>query len=420
MPRTGVWPLSRSALIQFAVVTAIALIIFIPRWAEHPQATGDTFWSLRSAQLMTGHTATEARTQALTVYCPQILPRSGPALPDCLHATSWDRVSPRYVAIFDQRPGFPALIALFSLPLGLAGGQLTAVVLLFVLGLLVMNATLRAGGLHPIAAVTGSVLLGALPIGFWDSRALAEGGAVVGMVGLLIGCTWAHQGRLRLGIPTLLLAGGWLAVCKPASFVASAPSLATVCLLTAAVSGLRGRRRHQRSITGCAPPWRGPLVAGLTIGCVVAAWAVGALLTHAPGLAETAQDLGTAHFSKPDLADPYGYLISYSRVIWTGWLPTQSGFMTMLRLSAVAAVVCAVRWPGHVGWLWLCLGLSGPIVFTIHPLPTELSRLTAPTWLVVVAAGAVLVDLVVTRTPWIARKVGAARGVPALSVPDPL
>jgi hypothetical protein len=72
-----------------------------------------------------------------------------------------------------------------------------------------------------------------------------------------------------------------------------------------------------------------------------------------------------------------------------------------------------VRWPGLLGWLWLCLGLSGPVVFAVHPLPTEFARLTAPTWLVVVAAGAVMVDLVITRTPWIAVRVGArARDLP--------
>lgn len=382
----------RRALIETAwllTVVAIAAGLFLARY-EDPRrvASGDSFWYMRQALIFTGVDPEQARIQAGRQVCRDAnrsLQASG------LQPTCRDYVTtgfaPRYVAIFDSRPGYPLFAAPFVAALGLWTGMMAATMVLALLAaVLAYLAVWLATGLRSAGLLTGVALL-VLPTGFAMTRMLTEPGVIAGYLAALLGATLllrGHRLAIPVGVPLIAVALGWLSVVRSASGVAMA-----LALLAAGVLGALVDREQRRPAA---------VVAGAGAGAVVSCQACSAVW-HLPGLNETIQDFATRHFKNgPDVADPIGWLIERNLEFWPARLTAEltAPVMVAALLVAVAVLILQLR---TVAALWICTGLTGVMMVVAHPLDGQYDRLMAPIWLPIACAFGYAAALAVARHP---------------------
>ena len=387
--------------------------LWLLRWSgDNARTTPDTFWYARDAFRYAGYSAPRAEAIAARLTC-QGYQRARPKLTyaGCLrYRTNLPRSAPiRFQRIFTSRPGYALSTVPFVWVFGRAGFAIGSAVLGVACGVAIVVLALAAG-MRLIQAFLAEILFYLLPTGLWASRLLAEAPMMLCLIVSLIGAVlllrghgrlsergrpserdWLGRlrerarlrrlgglgrfdglggpgGRVRELVAVSLLAAGliWLCVVKPANGVALAAvmaGMAVVCLPYARV-----RRAY------------------LVIAAVAAVVLAGNLLVSAvlrlPGVHETLQDAFTRHFHKPDVSDPWRRLAVRNLKLLAGRIgPQLINHPFIVATYVFAAVGLFRRLRLATAGLLSLAGLTGAMVIAMHPITSEIARLTVVTWI---------------------------------------
>ncbi|MEE1735760.1 hypothetical protein PUR49_04395 [Streptomyces sp. BE147] len=331
---------------------------------------------------LSGESRTSATAHAIDYVCadqaerpPTWIPWSGNGRPtetprECVRrltasAAYWTRqgntsgmtgpfLNSRFMAIYEARPGYPLLLVPFIAAFGLVWGIWLAGVTVAVAGSLCVLAALRTSGATRPAALTGQALYLTLPTGATAMRPMADGLTMACTAGVVLGCALTLNGKRRAG--TALVVGGLLS-----AFLARySQALLLAAVLTGAFAGLAWyRKRHSR-------PTRPAL--GLFALCGVLT-IVMQTTTHVLGWPtgqDSAQDLLTHHYRRPDVASPWTHFIERELTFWPAWLQHQLTHPELLIALALAAWAL-VRRPAVLGLLASATALSGLLNQAGHP-----------------------------------------------------
>ncbi|MEU4167458.1 hypothetical protein AB0F46_11285 [Streptomyces sp. NPDC026665] len=227
---------------------------------------------------------------------------------------------PRFMRIFEARPGYPVLLVPFVTVLGVTWGLWASAVAVTVAGGVLVFLLLRTLRVSTGAALTGQALYYVLPCGTTAMRPMTEGLMMALTLAALWGCALVLEGRARAGT---WLVGGCLAVLFTVKH--SQALFLGLCLgLSCAV--LLARRRR----------WDGPLrTLGVVAGCGVLATVLLANALHYPSQSESLQDLLTGHYARPDRVHPWPEFLHLESAFWIEW--TRRQLWEPLFLAAVLA-----------------------------------------------------------------------------------
>ncbi|MDG4788475.1 hypothetical protein O7626_21480 [Micromonospora sp. WMMD1102] len=355
------------------LVIAIAGALSMARY-EDPRriaSSGDSYWYMRQAQVFAGTDLATASARSSFQVCRDInrsakerrMPRA------CRNGYPQQGVSPRYIAIFDSRPGYPLFAAPFVKILGVWQGMAVATLIIAVgVGLLTYLAVWLAFGMR-LVSVIAAALIYALPTGFWITRMLADGAMLAGCLAVLIGAMLLWRNRYS-GVPIALAGFAWTFATKSANGVAMA-----LVLVTASALALLTR----------FPNRRGALLAGGLGLATLAGWFAVSAALKLPSLNEAIQDYVTTHFIRPDTPEPYTWLWERNLL----WWPTrfEHWYVNPLpQIAVIAATLIFVTRTRHLTFLWLGTGLSGLALLAAKPVDSEYERLMLPVWFLVAAA----------------------------------
>jgi hypothetical protein len=366
-------------LVVVAVVLLGCALAVSWRWAgPEPVAQADTWWYARGALVLAGVPSADAAHQASAFECAERTAVTS-------HRVCAERAiaDPRYARIFTTRPGYPLLAAPLVGPLGV-GGALRAVTAVAAIGAgLFMFVGMRRSDSGLLGAVVAVAALFLLPVGYWLTRLLADGPALLAITATVWGMLEWLDGRRR-GLAVASVSLLLLFLVKSPDGVA----LAVATAVLGAAAALLGPRVLRRRFLA---------VMALGAGACLLGWGV-SLVLGLPGLTETIQDLATKHFTRPDIPRPLPFLRfedvkllawawQQARVQWLGWL---------LVLIGTGGLVARRRW---LAVPWLAAGAVGAAAVLAHPLVSEFPRLVSPTWVAVAAGLGLLVDAAVVRVP---------------------
>lgn len=356
--------------------------LWLLRWSGGTAAaTPDTFWYARDALRHAGYSQSAADTGAAKITCGAMSrARHSRNYNGCLnYRLQLPATAPvRFQRIFTSRPGYPLLTTPFVWAIGGAGFIVGTALLGIACGVAIVLLGLVAG-LRPSQALLAEVVFYLLPTGLWASRLLAEPPMMFFLCVALIGTIILIRGGGRVaGVLTLAIGLACLCAVKPANGVALSAALAagSVVLLP-----------FTRTRPACL------LVTGVSAAVLAGDLGVAAVL-HLPGLSETLQDTYTKHFRYPDVPDPWARLSDQARLRWR----RNIGPDLLDDPLIPAAYLCGVlglfaRLRRNVAWPILLAGLSGAVVASMHPLASELPRLSVVTWIPVALGIAALAPL---------------------------
>jgi hypothetical protein len=277
--------------------------------------------------------------------------------------------SPRYIAIFTSRPGYPLLTAPFAAAFGLRFGLWITAVLSTLLASFLVIALLRSAGCTVPVSLGGQVLYLAAPTGYWGSRMLTDGPSLATTMLTLLGAWWLVQRRVRRG--AVALAAGY-----STGFVVRYSSEETLALLLAvgALICLRWvpSARH-----------RATAVLAAASGGVFVASEILSTLLHWPGASESLQDTFTRHFVRPDVSNPLGRLVTLNLRFW-GYYPVSEPTALLVGIALIAVAVLLVRRNPAFGVLVIAVAVTGIGTVAAHPLVSQADRLMVPVWLLLV------------------------------------
>lgn len=286
--------------------------------------------------------------------------------------------SPRYIAIFTSRPGYPLLAAPFAAAFGLRFGLWIAALLCTLLASFLVIALLRAAGCTVPVALGGQALYLAAPTGYWGSRMLTDGPSLATTLLTLLGAWYLVQRRVQFGA-TLLSAGfvtGFVVRYSSETMVALFLALgALVCLKWMPSARHRGTA----------------LLAAICGGAFVLSELVSTLLGW-PGMSESLQDTFTRHFIRPDVSNPVGRLVSLNLRFW-GYFPVSEPTALLVGAGLIAVAVLLVRRSPAYGVLMIAVALTGVGTVAAHPLVSQADRLMVPVWLLAVLGLPLLVPI---------------------------
>ncbi|AEV85286.1 integral membrane protein [Actinoplanes sp. SE50] len=354
-----------------ALLLVILSLLFLARYNDPRKiVSGDSFWYMRQALMYTGLTKQEAHTEAARQICREInrsLVANGHR-PECVEYTLAG-ISPRYIAIFDSRPGYPLFASPFVAVLGAWTGMMAATMVLALLAAtLAYLAVWMASGLR-LAGVLSAVAMFLLPTGFLMTRMLTEGGVMAGYLASIIGGMLVLRGR-RSGFAIIAASLVWLFAFRSASGMAMALAL----LAAGALAALR--REHRRT----------SLILVATGAVAVLGWQLLSSLLHLPSLNDTIQDYATGHFTaKPDVPHPISWLIDRDLDFWPTQLKAELTVPTTLAAFGFAVAVLIIKMRPYAP-LWIFTGLTGVMMVAAHPLKSQYDRLMLPLWLPVALA----------------------------------
>lgn len=274
--------------------------------------------------------------------------------------------SPRYLAIFTARPGYPLLAAPIAAVFGLRFGLWAAALLCTLFAGVLVLILLRSAGCSTPVALAGQALLLAAPTGYWGSRMLTDGPSLATAVLTLAGAWWLVQHRTKAGL--WLLGAGFVT-----GFLVRYSSEQVVALFLAlgALACLRwapGSRHRDMRL----------LAAVCGAGFVVSELA--STLLGWPGLSVSLQDTFTKHFYRPDVSDPLGRLV---RLDWRFWeyFPVSEPIALLLAAGLVTLAVVLIRRERVYGILVVAVSATGVAAVAAHPIVSQSDRLMMPVWL---------------------------------------
>ncbi len=287
---------------------------------------------------------------------------------------------PRFMRIFEARPGYPVFLMPFVTVLGVTWGLWASAVVVTVAGGVLVFLVLRTLGTSAGAALTGQALYYVLPCGTTAMRPMTEGLMMAVTLAALWGCALVLRGRARAGT---WLAGGSLAVLFT---VKHSQALFLGLCLGAACVGLMARRRR----------WGGGLRAlGVVAGCGVLATVLLANLLHYPSQSESVQDLLTGHYARPDRLRPWPEFLHLESAFWIEWTRRQL-WEPLFLASVVAAAWGALRRHRAFGVFLIAAAGTGVLNQAAHPdINVWGERLIVLLWLLPAVGLPLLLDAVV-------------------------
>ncbi|WP_426499979.1 hypothetical protein [Streptomyces sp. D54] len=293
----------------------------------------------------------------------------------------------RFMAIFEARPGYPLFLVPFVTAFGPTWGLWLAGLVVALAGSVCVLLTLRVAGASWRAGLAGQALYLALPTGTVAMNPLSDGLSLALGTAVVLGCVLLLRDRPRAG--AALVAGG-LALMFLVRY-------SQALLLAAALAGVflawSGWLRLKRG--GSAPVLR---AAGLC-GALAAIVYTGAHLLSWPMGQDSAQDLLTHHYQRPDLPDPWPEFFVQERIFWTAWLRRQATYPVLPVLLALSAWALLKR-RSVVLPIALAAGAAGLLNQAGHPNLDQLLgyRLIVFVWLLPALAIPLLLDRPSTDT----------------------
>ncbi|MYW78615.1 hypothetical protein F610DRAFT_05292 [Streptomyces sp. LaPpAH-199] len=330
----------------------------------------------------------------------------------------------RFMAIFEARPGYPLFLVPFVTAFGAVWGLWLAGLLVALAGAVCVLLTLRAAGASRRAGLAGAALYLALPTGTVAMNPLSDGLSLALGTVVVLGCTlllrerpsdtsgagagrgaeaagtrtragrWAEAAGLRVGAGrwadaagtrtgAALVVGGLalMFLVRYSQALLLAAALAGVLAVRAAWSHRKGRRS--------TPVLRAAGLCALLAALVYA----GAHLLSWPMGQDSAQDLLTHHYQRPDRPDPWPEFFARERVFWWAWLKRQVTYPFLPVLLALSALALGKR-RSAVLPVALGAGAAGLLNQAGHPNLDQLlgHRLIVFVWLLPVLAVPLLLD----------------------------
>jgi hypothetical protein len=273
--------------------------------------------------------------------------------------------SPRYLAIFTSRPGYPLLAAPFAAVFGLRFGLWFAAMLCTIVASFLVIMLLRTAGASRMLALGGQVLFLAAPTGYWGSRMLTDGPSLATTLLALLGALWLAKGRTRAGLWAL---GAGLVTGFLVRY--SSEQLAALVLAVAALICLRW-----------VPSSRGrgmKLLAAVAVGSFVVSELASTLLGW-PGISVSLQDTFTKHFIRPDVSNPVSRLVQLDVHYW-GYYPVSEPTALLLLVGLIAIGVALVRRSAVYGIFLIAVAATGLAAVVAHPIASQADRLMSPVW----------------------------------------
>ncbi|MFE9460311.1 hypothetical protein [Streptomyces californicus] len=317
----------------------------------------------------------------------------------------------RFMAIFEARPGYPLFLVPFVTALGAVWGLWLAGLLVALAGAVCVLLTLRAAGASRRAGLAGAALYLALPTGTVAMNPLSDGLSLALGTVIVLGCTLllrerpsdvsgAGAGRWAEGTGTRSGAGRWADAAGTrtgAALVVGGLALmfpvrySQALLLAAALAGVflvRAARLH-RTGRRSTPVLRAAGLCALLTALVYA----GAHLLSWPMGQDSAQDLLTHHYQRPDRPDPWPEFFAQERVFWWAWLKRQATYPFLPVLLALSAWASWKR-RSAVLPVAIAAGAAGLLNQAGHPNLDQLPghRLIVFVWLLPVLAVPLLLD----------------------------
>ncbi|KFK86587.1 membrane protein [Streptomyces sp. JS01] len=310
----------------------------------------------------------------------------------------------RFMAIFEARPGYPLFLVPFIAFFGITWGLWLAGLVIALAGSVCVLLTLRAAGASRRAGLAGQALYLALPTGTVAMNPLSDGLSLALGTAVVLGCVLLLRDRPPTdgasGTGGRPGPGSWAAAAGPrtgAALVAGGLALmflvrySQALLLAAALAGvllvragwLRRKRRQFTPVLRAAA-----LCAGLTV-CIYA----GAHLLGWPMGEDSAQDLLTHHYQRPDLPNPWPEFFVQEGVFWSAWLRRQIASPVLPVLLALSAWAMLKR-RSVVLPIALAAGAAGLLNQAGHPNLGQLYgyRLIVFLWLLPALAIPLLLD----------------------------
>ncbi|MDX2919447.1 MULTISPECIES: hypothetical protein [Streptomyces] len=276
----------------------------------------------------------------------------------------------RFMAIFEARPGYPLFLVPFIAVSGTTWGLWLAGLVVALAGSVCVLLTLRAAGASRRAGLAGQTLYLALPTGTVAMNPLSDGLSLALGTAVVLGSVLLLRDRPRTGAG--LVAGGLalMFLVRYSQALLLAAALAGVLLLRS--GWLRLKRRQFTPVLRTAG-----LCAGLTV-CIYA----GAHLLSWPMGQDSAQDLLTHHYQRPDLPNPWPEFFAQEGVFWSAWLRRQADHPVLPVLLALSAWAM-LRRRSVVVPIALAAGAAGLLNQAGHPNLAQLYgyRLIVFVWL---------------------------------------
>ncbi|MGC4908505.1 hypothetical protein ACLQ2J_22645 [Streptomyces cyaneofuscatus] len=287
----------------------------------------------------------------------------------------------RFMAIFEARPGYPLFLVPFVTVFGAMWGLWLAGLVVALAGSVCVLLTLRCAGASRRAGLAGQALYLALPTGTVAMNPLSDGLSLALGTAVVLGCTLLCLDRPRAG--AALVVGG-LTLMFPVRY---SQALLLAAALTAGFAlrwaWLRRRRRPSQR-TGQAAVLCGALAVAVYAGAHLLSWPTGQ---------DSAQDLLTDHYRRPDLPNPWPEFLVQERIFWTAWLRRQATYPVLPVLLALS-VWALLRRRSAVLPIALAAASAGILNQAGHPNLDQLlgHRLIVFVWLLPVLAVPLLLD----------------------------
>ena len=389
----GQWsPLRRLIAGALLIAAVFALLQAVDYRQNVP--SNDTYQYARQTLLFMGRSHTDAVHGATEMFCQDVAHSAGsnvsfdqgggatsstPAYTACLRTyhNGLTPATPRYIAIFTSRPGYPALSAVFASVFGLRAGLWIAALLCTMVASGLVVLLLRSAGAGVLTALSGQALYLAAPTGYWGSRMLTDGPSLAATLLALLGAWELTRQRIRLGAG-LLLAG------LMAGFVIRYSSESLVAVALTICAGFCLWRVPSGRTLGMK--WLAGLALGGAIVTQIATTALGW-----PGITESMQDTFTRHFIRPAVSDPIGRLFASNLHFW-GYFPVLEPTSLLLMLGLVVIGVRLCRRDAVFAALVIAIAATGIGTVAAHPVASQADRLMVAVWLLIVLGVPLLVS----------------------------
>lgn len=391
-------PLRR--LIAGALLIAAVFTVFQAIDYHQNVPSNDTYQYARQTLVFLGRSHDQAVREATQMFCEDVgssnarsasLEQGGvtgntSGLAACMYTyrNGLTPTTPRYLAIFTSRPGYPLLSAAFAGVLGVRAGLWLAAMLCTLAASLLVIVLLRSTGAGVLTALGGQALFLAAPTGYWGSRMLTDGPSLAATMLTLLGAWWLTRGRIGAGSIALVggLVAGFLVRYSSETMVAAALAVgAGICLWLVPSSRTRGT------------VW----LAGLAAGGAVVSQVTTTLLGW-PGITESMQDTFTHHFIRPDVAHPLSQLLSLNLKYWS-YFPVLEPTSLLVALGLVVVGVALWRRETVFAALVTVTAATGVGTVIAHPVASQADRLMVAVWLLIVLGAPLLLADLGRRRP---------------------
>jgi hypothetical protein len=391
------------------IIVLLATASWFVRWTEHePRTYGDTYWYARDAMQFGGRAQPDL--DAGIIECDgRHYPK--PRKPGCAEAQAQvdNTFSPRYVEIFDARPGYGLLSAPLVRLFGRDGFAATTALCAIGSGVAVAG-LVSALGLGRVRAALATLVYYQLPTGYWGTRLMSETPMmlflVLGLLGavlLLRGDDRAPPARRALAIGTAMTTVGMAGEVLVRSSTGLTLAVATFAIGAAVAL----QRRHLPRNARLGPT----ILAGVSLATIAIQEQV-AVLLGLPGLSTSIQDTLTEHFVLPDAPHPWSKLLDQAGELWTHEVPRIISHQPVQYVVlAVGLVGLVLRLRRDIAGLLLLACATGPVLATLHPVYVHFTRITVVVWVPAIVG---LVALIPDR--WLRRASGRTTGRHAAGV----